>query len=70
MSWYDCKDLGSVSIARSVTLQNPSAQIERIKKKYETIQKKISQMHQLKVHQSKYISKKRHLKKELGQRKF
>ena len=39
MSWYDCEDLGSVSIARSVTLQNPSAQIERIKKKYETILK-------------------------------
>ena len=70
MSWYDCEDLGSVSIARSVTLQNPSAQIERIKKKYETIQKKISQMHQLKVHQSKYISKKRHLKKASGLRKY
>ena len=37
MSWYDCEDLGSVSIARSVSLQNPSAQIETIKKKYESI---------------------------------
>ena len=30
MSWYDCKDLGSVSIARSITLQNPSAQIDTL----------------------------------------
>ena len=37
MSWYDCEDLGSVSIARSVSLQDPSAQIETIKKKYESI---------------------------------
>ena len=37
MSWYDCEDLGSVSIARSVSLQNPSAQVETIKKKYESI---------------------------------
>ena len=39
MSWYDCEDLGSVSIARSVTVQDPSAQIEVIKKKYESILK-------------------------------
>ena len=39
MSWYDCEDLGSVSIARSVTVQDPFAQIEVIKKKYESILK-------------------------------
>ena len=33
MSWYDCEDLGSVSIARSISLQHPSAQIEKIQKK-------------------------------------
>ena len=46
MSWYDCEDLGSVSIARSDSLQNTSAQIEKIKKKYERILKTISQIHQ------------------------
>ena len=39
MSWYDCEDLGSVSITRLVTLQYPSAQIEKLKKKYEPILK-------------------------------
>ena len=39
MSWYDCEDLGSVSITRSVSLQHPAAQIEKIKKKYDSILK-------------------------------
>ena len=39
MSWYDCEDLGSVLITRSVTLEYPSAQIEKLKKKYEPILK-------------------------------
>ena len=39
MSWYDCEDLGSVSIARQVSLQHPSAQIEKLQKKYESILK-------------------------------
>ena len=29
MSWYDCEDLGSVSITRLVKLEYPSAQIEQ-----------------------------------------
>ena len=37
MSWYDCEDIGSVSITRLVSLQHPSAQIEKLKKKYESI---------------------------------
>ena len=39
MSWYDCEDLGSVLITRLVTLEYPSAQIEKLKKKYEPILK-------------------------------
>ena len=39
MSWYDCEDLGSVSITRSVSLQQPAAQIEKLKKRYESILK-------------------------------
>ena len=39
MSWYDCEDLGSVSIARLVSLQHPSAEIEKLQKKYKSILK-------------------------------
>ena len=30
MSWYDCEDLGSVSITRLVSLQHPAAKIKNL----------------------------------------
>merc|ERR1712223_1594589 len=39
MSWYDCEDLGSVSITRLVSLKHPSEQIEKLKEKYKRILK-------------------------------
>ena len=39
ISWYDAEDLGSISIARNVTMEMPSKRFEEIKKKYSSILK-------------------------------
>ena len=45
MSWYDCEDLGSVSITRLVSLKRPSEQIEKLKKNIKAFLKTHSLIH-------------------------